>query len=94
MVIIMNESLEDKDTKIIRTGCCHDCGGRCVLKVHVKDGKIIRLESDTDDYPQIRACMRGRAYRQKVYSPERLKYPLKRTGKRGSGSVENPLLHA
>ena len=55
--------------KIVNTGCCHDCGGRCVLKAHVKDGKILRLESDTGEDPQIRACMRGRAYRQRLYSP-------------------------
>jgi anaerobic dimethyl sulfoxide reductase subunit A len=32
-----------------------------------------------------RACAVGRAYRQLVYHPDRLLYPLKRTGARGSG---------
>ena len=83
----MNENI-DKDVKIINTGCCHDCGGRCVLRAHVKNGKIIRFETDNTTEPQIRACMRGRAYRQKVYSEERLKYPLKRVGERGEGKFE------
>lgn len=74
--------------KIVNTGCCHDCGGRCVLKAHVKDGKILRLESDTGEDPQIRACMRGRAYRQRLYSPDRLKHPLRRVGKKGQGRFE------
>ena len=78
----------DSDVSIINTGCCHDCGGRCVLKAHVKDGKIIRLESDTGETPQIRACLRGRAYRQRLYSPDRLKYPLRRVGERGQGKFE------
>jgi len=73
---------------IIPTGTCHDCGGRCVLKAHVKDGKIIRLETDNGEDPQIRACLRGRAYRQRVYHPDRLKYPLRRTGERGKGEFE------
>jgi anaerobic dimethyl sulfoxide reductase subunit A len=30
-------------------------------------------------------CARGRAYRQRVYAPDRLLYPLKRKGPRGSG---------
>jgi anaerobic dimethyl sulfoxide reductase subunit A len=77
-----------EDTTIINTGCCHDCGGRCVLKAHVKDGKIIRLESDTGSAPQIRACLRGRAYRQRLYSPERLQYPLRRIGERREGKFE------
>ncbi|MFC1895123.1 molybdopterin-dependent oxidoreductase [Thermodesulfobacteriota bacterium] len=73
---------------IVPTGCCHDCGGRCVLRAHVKDGTIIRFETDTGEDPQIRACLRGRAYRQRVYSPDRLKYPLRRIGERGEGKFE------
>jgi len=73
---------------VVPTGCCHDCGGRCVLKAHVKDGKIIRFETDNGEEPQIRACLRGRAYRQRVYSSDRLKYPLRRSGERGEGKFE------
>jgi len=74
--------------KTVLTTCPHDCGGRCVLKAHVKDGVITRLETDDGEEPQLRACVRGRAYRHRVYSPDRLKYPMKRTGKRGEGSFE------
>ncbi len=80
---------QEKDgLKIINTGCCHDCGGRCVLRAHVKNGKIIRLETDNEEDPQLRACLRGRAYRQRVYSDERLRYPLRRVGERGEGIFE------
>ncbi len=78
---------------LIRVGCpAHNCGGRCLLVAHVKGGIITRL--DTDDRPdtlaapQLRACVRGRAYRRRQYHPDRLKYPLKRTGKRGEGKFE------
>lgn len=81
-------STREDDVKIVNTGCCHDCGGRCVLKAHVKNGKIIRFETDNGEDPQIRACMRGRAYRQRVYSKDRLKYPLRRIGERGEGKFE------
>jgi anaerobic dimethyl sulfoxide reductase subunit A len=80
--------------RIVRTGCPgHNCGGRCLLKVHVKDGVIIRIESDdrpsdTVADPQLRACLRGRAYRRRQYHPDRLQYPLKRTGPRGEGRFE------
>jgi anaerobic dimethyl sulfoxide reductase subunit A len=78
----------DDDITVIPTGCCHDCGGRCVLRAHVKKGTIIRIETDNGEEPQIRACLRGRAYRQRVYSPERLKYPMHRIGERGAGRFE------
>lgn len=67
------------------TSCPHDCGGTCVLKAHVKNGVIKRLETDDGEEPQLRACARGRAYRQRVYASDRLKYPLKRIGERGEG---------
>ena len=72
-------------TETIITSCSHDCGGRCVLKVHLQDGKVVRIETDDGEEPQLRACLRGRAYRQRVYAPDRLEYPMKRTGERGEG---------
>ncbi len=59
-----------------------------MLKYHVKDGVIVRIETDDGEEPQLRACVRGRAYRQKVYAPERLLYPMKRVGARGEGKFE------
>jgi anaerobic dimethyl sulfoxide reductase subunit A len=74
----------------IRVGCpAHNCGGRCLLIAHVQDGRITRL--DTDDRPdtlaapQLRACVRGRAYLRRQYHPDRLMRPLKRVGRRGAG---------
>jgi anaerobic dimethyl sulfoxide reductase subunit A len=81
----------DAEEKIVRTGCpSHNCGGRCLLKVHVADGKIVRIEgddrpNDTVEDPQLRPCIRGRLYRHRQDHPDRLLYPLKRAGKRGEG---------
>ncbi|MFC1856776.1 molybdopterin-dependent oxidoreductase [Thermodesulfobacteriota bacterium] len=74
------------DEKIVHTVCSSHCGGACPIQVHVKDGVISRIEGDGGETPQFRACLRGRAYRQRVYSPDRLLHPLKRTGKRGEGN--------
>ena len=76
------------DVEIVPTGGCYDCGGRCVLRVHVKDGRAVRVETDEGEEPQLRACARGRAFRQQVYSRDRLRFPLKRVGSRGEGKFE------
>ncbi|MFC2062867.1 molybdopterin-dependent oxidoreductase [Chloroflexota bacterium] len=73
---------QSRDNVIITT-CASHCGGACVLKLHVQDGIIRHIETDDSKDPQLRACLRGRAYRQRVYASDRLLYPLKRTAKRG-----------
>jgi anaerobic dimethyl sulfoxide reductase subunit A len=82
-----------KNIQKIRVGCpAHNCGGRCLLIAFIQDGKIIRLESDDRPdslaAPQLRACVRGRAYLRRQYHPDRLIKPLKRTGKRGEGEFQ------
>ncbi len=55
----------------------------------VRDGRILQLETDdrpdTVAAPQLRACVRGRAYLRRQYHPDRLTQPLKRVGRRGGG---------
>lgn len=74
--------------KKIVTTCASHCGGTCVLNAYVKDGVILRIDTDSGDEPQLRACLKGRAYRHRVYAPDRLKFPMKRIGARGEGKFE------
>ncbi|MBI4303991.1 MAG: molybdopterin-dependent oxidoreductase [Chloroflexi bacterium] len=78
---------ESKET-IVYTACNSHCGGACLLKVHVKDGVVTRVETDDGEEPQFRACLRCRAFRQRLYAPDRLQYPMKRVGERGEGKFE------
>ena len=48
----------DMETVHITT-CPHDCGGRCLLKVHVQGGIVRRIETDDGEEPQLRACAAG-----------------------------------
>lgn len=82
------------DEKIVWSACTVNCGSRCALRMHVKDDQITYVETDntgTETYNvdhQVRACLRGRSMRRRVYNPDRLKYPMKRVGKRGEGKFE------
>ena len=79
----------------ITAACWHNCGGqRCLLKAQVVDGVVQRVKTDdthpdTADYPQLRACARGRSQQQQVFGSDRLKYPMKRKNwEPGGGNKE------
>ena len=65
---------------------CDLCLWRCGILVKVKDGRIIRVQGNPD-HPRSRGrlCARGNSGRCQVEDPDRLKYPLLRTGERGEG---------
>ena len=84
---------EREDGEVIWNSCVF-CGfTRCPMRFHVKDGLYLYTEADNTGSPefggiQARACLRGRTQAMKLNHPDRLKYPMKRTGKRGSGEFE------
>ena len=69
---------KESEEKVVMTVCNTHCGGHCLLKVHVRDGVITSIETDEGEEPQLRGCLRGRAQRQRVYAPDRLKFPMRR----------------
>ena len=74
--------------KSICTIC--DPSALCGLDLYVKDGKIIKVEGSKDHpYSLGTLCPKGAANRQYIYSEDRLKTPLKRTGPRGSGKFQS-----
>jgi len=88
----------DDDLQTVVTSCAHNCGSRHMLVAHKKGDVIVRISTDdgryqrdgffgkdTEEEPQVRGCLRGRSYRQRLYSPERLLYPMVRVGNRGEG---------
>ena len=85
--------MEQSDSvKVVKTGAWSGgpgCHGGCGVDLHIKDGKLIKVEGD-EDHPflQGRLCPRALALTQYAYHPDRLKYPLKRAGERGEGKWE------
>lgn len=91
----------DDELQTVVTSCAHNCGSRHMLVAHKKGDVIVRLSTDNGAYqaggafgfdteavPQLRACLRGRSYRARLYSQERLLYPMIRVGARGEGKFK------
>ncbi|MCL1796945.1 MAG: molybdopterin-dependent oxidoreductase [Eggerthellaceae bacterium] len=75
---------------VVWSACNVNCGGNCLFQWHVSEGMISYMESDNtgDAALQSRACLRGRSMRRWINNPDRLQYPMKRIGPRGSGEFE------
>ena len=67
--------------------CPHDCPSACALQVEVHDGnRIGRIHGAKDQtYTAGVICAKVARYAERVHHPDRLLYPLKRSGPKGSG---------
>ncbi|MCC6958007.1 MAG: molybdopterin-dependent oxidoreductase [Anaerolineales bacterium] len=75
--------------QIFRGVCRPNCFAYCPINLHVRDGKIVKTSMAQHADPQYnRICLRGLSHAQRIYSPNRIKYPMKRTGKRGEDGWE------
>lgn len=79
---------------------CNMCGGTTGILAHVVNGRVIKIEPNSDnpvgianissDYASLkstgaRMCPKGNAGIMALYDPDRIKKPLKRIGARGGG---------
>lgn len=74
-------------TKVVQTACpmvAACLGGSCPVYAHVKDEKVVKFE------PVIpgRFCAKGAVWPDRIHSKDRIHWPLKQTGERGSGQWE------
>ncbi|MFD2443803.1 molybdopterin oxidoreductase family protein [Bacillus sp. CGMCC 1.16607] len=83
------QSFLSQPTGIFPSVCSLDCPDQCGLLVHKQDGKIINIQGDPN-HPVTRGniCNKVRHMSERIYDPNRLSYPMKRTGSKGDGSFE------
>lgn len=73
----------------VRAACPHDCPDTCALLVTVKDGVAIAVRGDPA-HPTTAGvlCTKVARYTERTYHKDRLRYPMKRVGKKGEGKFE------
>lgn len=70
-------------------GCPHDCPDTCAMVFDIEDGKVIGVRGNKD-HPMTRGvlCVKLKDYEKRHYHPDRLLYPMRRTGPKGSKQFE------
>ena len=79
----------DFDVETFHGGCPHDCPDTCSMVFTVKDKKLISVTGNPD-HPMTQGglCVKLKDYEQRHYHPDRLLYPMKRTGPKGTKQFE------
>jgi anaerobic selenocysteine-containing dehydrogenase len=82
-------STHSSQTIVVRGACPQDCPDTCAFLYHVEDGKLVEVTGDPD-HPMTRGglCVKLKNFAEHHYNPDRLLYPMKRTGPKGSGKFE------
>src|SRR4026209_2426371 len=76
----------DPEIKVVRTACPHDCPDTGGMLVTVKDGVALKIQGDPSmPFTDGTLCTKVAHYLERTYAPDRLLFPLKRTGRKGKG---------
>src|SRR3954449_7838663 len=69
---------------VVHAACPHDCPDACGVLITVEDGKAVKIQGDPA-HPMTRGflCAKVTKYLDRVYSPERLLYPMRRRAPKG-----------
>ena len=82
---VVDNAVQDESVKTFHGGCPHDCPDTCSMVYTVKDNKLISVKGNPD-HPMTRGglCVKLKDYEKRHYHPDRLLYPMKRSGPKGS----------
>ncbi|HXM23808.1 MAG TPA: molybdopterin-dependent oxidoreductase [Terriglobales bacterium] len=71
---------------VVHAACPHDCPDACGVLITVEDGRATKIKGDPA-HPVTRGflCAKVAKYLDRVYSPDRVLYPMRRVGPKGVG---------
>ena len=83
------DDLSSNNTKKFHGGCPHDCPDTCSMVYEVEDGKLKSVKGNPD-HPMTRGglCVKLKDYEKRHYHPDRVLYPQRRIGPKGSMQFE------
>ena len=81
------KAIEHTNLRVVHGACPHDCPDCCALETEVDEhGRAVCVRGRAD-HPITRGwlCAKVNRYLDRVYHPERILYPMRRVGPKGSG---------
>jgi anaerobic selenocysteine-containing dehydrogenase len=73
-------------TSLVETACPLDCPDSCSLAVTVRQGRVVTIDgSHKNPVTKGFICAKVRRFGERVYGPDRLRYPAIRKGPKGEG---------
>jgi molybdopterin guanine dinucleotide-containing S/N-oxide reductase-like protein len=77
--------------RVVHAACPHDCPDACGVLITIDDGRATRIQGDPD-HPVTRGflCAKVAKYLDRVYSPDRVLYPMRRVEPKGPVSQPPP----
>ncbi len=75
--------------RVVHAACPHDCPDACGTLITVEDGRATRIQGDpAHPVTQGFLCAKVAKYLDRVYSPDRVLYPMRRVAPKGVGGAE------
>jgi anaerobic selenocysteine-containing dehydrogenase len=73
--------------RVVHAACPHDCPDACGVLITVEDGRATKIQGDPE-HPVTRGflCAKVAKYLDRVYSPDRVLYPMRRVAAKGVGN--------
>ncbi len=76
------------EKEAVKKVICASCDVSCSVTAHTKNGRVVKISQSDNPLFKGHICMKG-VYAPKNFAhPDRIRYPLKRVGERGSGKWE------
>src|ERR1700730_18139561 len=73
--------------RVVHAACPHDCPDACGVLITIEDGRATKIQGDSE-HPVTRGflCAKVAKYLDRVYSPDRVLYPMRRVKPKGATS--------
>jgi anaerobic selenocysteine-containing dehydrogenase len=82
----LDDSVATASRRVVRAACPHDCPDTCAMLVTVENGRAIEIRGAPDHPPTAGTlCTKVARYLDRTYSPDRLRFPMRRAGPKGEG---------